>query len=252
MSSTLIAHNPKFQSQLMTLDQLAALPAPPSLGSRHKPVPHHRLVTAIHTEVERRGMEIQREQFAVGRKGAVLFGVFDLTPQTTGEWAMEIPKDRSVSMGLRNGVDQSFGITGVAGSHVLVCDNLALSGTTFAIKSKNTTGLDLAYAVAAGFDKFMEQSRTFNAEVTRLQTRELTDMCAKAVLFDCFYTGIAPLHLFDDVSRYYFEANSEMPDCQPRTLWGLTGAFTRAFRTLSPQRLLGATTALGKAFATIS
>jgi hypothetical protein len=249
MSSTLIAHSPKFQSQLVNLEQLRQVPPPQSLGRNHKPVPHALLVDSIHTEIANRGLTIEREQYALGRKGAALFGVIDLVRYDNDSWAADHVRDgRGLALGFRNATDQSMAIRGVAGSHVFVCDNLALSGETFAFQHKNSRYLDLACAVATGFDRFMQQSRAFDIEVSRLQARELTDMCAKALIYDVFAAGIAPLHLFDDVNRFYFQPDADATDCQPRTAWGVHNAFTRAFRELSPTRLLGASSALSKQF----
>jgi hypothetical protein len=238
------------KSQLVTYNQLAMLPAPQALGRNHKPVPHHQLVDAIRLEVDRRGLCIDREQFALGRHGSALFGVIDLTPVSrNGATSWQSDPQRSTALGFRNATDQSLSIRGVAGSHVFICDNMAMSGDTFAFQRKNSRYLDLAYAIAMGFDRFVTQAQQFNVEVARMQARELTDMAAKAIMFDVFSAGIAPLHLFDDVDRNYFKPEAGWTDCEPRTLWGVHGAFTRAFRELSPQRVLGASTALGKALA---
>jgi hypothetical protein len=247
MSSTL-SHR---QSQLVTYNQLAMLPAPQALGRNHKPVPHVTLIDTIRQEIDTRGMSIAREQFALGRHGASLFGVIDLEVTKSGTWQATSHPGRSVALGFRNATDQSLAIRAVAGAHVMVCDNLCLSGDAFALQRKNSRYLDLAYAIATGFDRFMSQAQQFNVEVARMQARELTDMAAKAIMFDVFSAGIAPLHLFDDVDRNYFKPEAGWTDCEPRTLWGVHGAFTRAFRELSPQRVLGASTALGKALASV-
>src|SRR5262245_33080008 len=84
MSSTPIAHNPKFDSKLTSLDALRSLPEPPALGVRHHPVPHAVLVDALLGEVERRGYRTTRTQLALGAKGAALFGILDLVPTETG------------------------------------------------------------------------------------------------------------------------------------------------------------------------
>jgi len=241
MSSTLMTHSPKFQAKLTTYGQLAALPEPQALGRMHKPVAHTRLIDAFRTEIDKRGMKIEREQFALSAKGQALFGVIDLKTDN-------LDAARCLSLGFRNSVDMSMGIQAVAGTTVFVCDNMALAGSMFALKRKNTTGLDLGDAVAVGFDKFLTQGQVLEAEITRLQATGITDDKAKQLIFDAFAAKIVPVRLFDDVDAYYFRPNQTMPDCEPRTLWGLHNAFTRAMRDLSPVRRFGATVDLGRQF----
>lgn len=243
MASTLSAHSPKFESHLISFDALQNLPAPIALGPYHKPVPHAVLVDSLHAEIAMRGYDVAREQLAVSKNGMSLFGVMDLTP---ADGSVGIGVDRGLSFGFRNAVDMSMAIRGVAGSRVFVCDNLALSGETFALSRKNTTRLDLKFAIANGFDKFLAQTRQLTAEITRLQLAEVSDSDAKILIFDTFAAGIVPIRLFDDVERFYFRPTADMTDCTPRTKWGVFNAFTRALRDVTPMRLLGASVALGK------
>ena len=157
MATLIAGHNPKFNSKLTTLDALRLLPEPQPLGLRHHPVPHAVLVDALIGEVERRGYTTRRTQLALGANGAALFGILDLVPTQAG---LLVPhEERILSLGFRNATDQSLAIQGVAGAHVMVCDNLTLSGETFAFKRKNTTGLDLGDAIATGFDRFLQHAR---------------------------------------------------------------------------------------------
>ena len=246
MSTLIAGHNPKFDSKLTTLEALRQLPAPQPLGVRHQPVPHAVLVDALLGEVERRGYTTHRTQLALGANGAALFGIFDLVPTQTG---LLVPDhERILSLGFRNATDQSLSIQGVAGAHVMVCDNLTLSGETFAFKRKNTTGLDLGDAIATGFDRFLQHARTLELQITRLSGTTLVDGRAKQIIFDVFDAHIVPVRLFNDVSRFYFHSTDDQPDCQPRTQWGLHNACTRAMRDLTPQRQFGATQGLGRAF----
>lgn len=239
MSSTLSAHSPKFQSKLVTLDQIRQIPEPLARGSRHKPVHHARLIDTVLAEIGKRNMTITREQYAVARNQAALFGVIDFASLKTG---------RGLSFGFRSSTDQLMAIRAVAGTRVFVCDNLALSGDTIAFHRKHTTGLDLSEVVGVGFDKFVEQAQVLDLQIEILELTAVSDVEAKNRIFDVFNAGVLPLHLFSDVSRFYFKPTDEQTDCQPRTLWGLHNAMTRAARDLSPVRLFRASIDLGRAF----
>ena len=242
----LMTHNPKFESRLTPYAELVNLPEPQALGRLHKPVPHHVLVEAIRNECVRRGYDIKREQLAVSKTNAALFGILDLQPKLEGQALVE--SARGIAFGFRNATDQQFGIKAVAGTRVFVCDNLALSGDLIAISRKNTTRLDLGDAIALGFDKFAAHVSSLELQVARLEATEVTDGEAKRVVYDLFAARILPIRLFDDVNRFYFTPTDETPDTQPRTLWGLHNACTRALRDLSPIRGFSASSALGKAF----
>src|SRR4029077_10355795 len=181
--STLIAHSPKFQSKLVTLGQLAALPPPVALGSRHKPVPHHELVGTILEVADKAGLKVSREQYALGKGGAALFGVLDFEGDNA---------ERSTSLGFRNSTNQDMALRAVAGSHVFVCDNLALSGEFESWSRMNTTGLNLASVITEGFAKFQKQSEDFDASVKRLSEVAVSDDEAKARMWDVFSKGILP------------------------------------------------------------
>lgn len=241
----MILHNPKFNSLLVNREALAALPNPVSLGLRHKPVPHAVLVDFLTREVERRGYDITREQLALGAKGAALFGVLQLKVKHS---EAVVAAERELALGFRNSVDQSVGISGVAGTRVFVCDNLALSGDVFAFRRKNTTGMDLASVIATGFDKFITHAQAFELALDRLANTAISDGDAKQIIYDIFIAGIVPLRLMDDVNRFYFTPTEDQTDCQPRTLYGLHNAFTRAMHDLTPIRMFSASVALGRAF----
>jgi hypothetical protein len=247
MSSTLSAHSPKFESKLVTLEQLRALPEPQALGRMHKPVAHVALVDGIRREIHNRGYMVKRQELALAANQHALFGVMDLVP--ADDLANIVGnQERGLSFGFRNAVDQSMAIKAVAGARVFVCDNLALSGDMFALERKNTTGLDLGDALAGGFDRFLEHAQILEVQVMRLVSSPLSDGKAKETIFDIFAARIVPVRLFDDVERFYFRPTDETPDCQPRSLWGLHNAFTRAMKDLSPVRGFRANVALGNAF----
>jgi hypothetical protein len=240
MASDLILHNPKFESKLASYNEIAALPLPVALGRHHKPVPHARLIDGLRQEIAIRGYAIEREQFALGAKGNALFGIINLQGTNT---------QRALALGFRNAVDTSMAIRAVAGVSVFVCDNLALSGSEFAIQRKNTTGLDLADAIARGFDKFLQHATAYDLEIARLQAKQIRDVVAKQIIYDAFAAGVVPSRLFDDVDEFYFRpTQANTPETLERTLWGLHNAFTRAMRDLTPVRRFGATVALGRLF----
>jgi len=112
--STLIASTAK-----LTRLQLAAVPTP--LGTAtHRPVPHVEVVEALVETLSFRHIGVVTEEYAVSKDGMKMFGVLDLD---TG-----MPGCR-FSIGVRNSHDRSMRLAAVVGVRVLVCENMAFSGT---------------------------------------------------------------------------------------------------------------------------
>lgn len=247
MASNLMAHSDKFNSKQIGYAELAALPVPMVLGTKHQPVPHVQLVDTILAEMDRRDLRPTKQQYALGAKGAALFGVIDLAPKQESLAAID-PTSGGLSFGFRAANDMSLAIKAVAGTRVFVCDNLALSGDMIALSRKHTTGLDLADEIRRGFDKFLHQAEVLATQVAAMTNFQLTDEQAKVIVFDAFAAKFLPVRLLDDVAGFYFQASDETPDCQPRSLWGLHNAFTRAMKTMKPVPAFEATVQLGRHF----
>jgi hypothetical protein len=231
-------------SALVTDAALNELPAPLPRGSFHQPVPHGVLVRSIKDAALAHGYVVKRQQLALGRSGHRLFGVLDLVapPSVTR------PEDRGLAIGFRNSTDESLGIRMVAGVRVFVCDNLALSGDLIALKRRNTTGLEIETAVLEGFERYLLYASSLERQIEELQETPLSNLEAKARIVDIFTAKLLPLRLFRYVTRYYFNPDEGMTDCQPYTRWGLLNAFTRAVKRLPPTRAFEANIALGHAF----
>ena len=84
--------------------------------------------------------------------------------------------------------------------------------------------------------------------VDSLKASYLSDALAKQQVFDLFNEGSMPLHLFDDVVKYYFHPGEDQPDCKPRNLWGLNNSCTRAIQTLKPAAQFDAAINVGRHF----
>jgi hypothetical protein len=221
-------------SHRVTLDQLRELPVPEAMGRLHKPIHHAILVDTILDQIADRGWSVTKQQFAVARKGQMLFGTMDLR----GPAGSQVDDDdgTSAAFGFRSSTGQQLALRGVAGQRVWLCDNMCMSGSEFVMRHKLTTRLNLPLLVSQALNKFIEQTTELLVDLTRLRATTIGDREAKVRIFDIFNKGALPLHMFDDVSQLYFHPQDEHPDCQPRSLWGLHNACTRAVKLLSPAR----------------
>lgn len=251
MSSIMVHPGGHKGARHVTIEEVRALPHAPSLGPRHRPVQHIDLVTSILAEAQHRRLEIERETYALTPTGDRMFALFLFKGGLPGmNWAM----------GVRNSVDQDFGIRGVAGANVNICDNGALSGSEFLFTRKNTTGLVLAEVVVSGFNKYLPALAQFDEKVKVLQGRSIEDNAARVAIYKAFVQHhVAPLRLLPAVDEAYFVRGVDQPlptdskvERYPevtRTVWGIHNAFTRVFKTIeSPLAQQAATRKLGSVF----
>lgn len=239
MESTLIAHNPKFNCEIVDRAGLAKFP-PPVGTSTWRPVAHAELVGTLVDQIGRLGFPIVREQYAVGKNGLALFGAIDLGGTASNS--------RGMALGFRHSNDKALAVQIVGGARVFVCDNLALSGEKIALH-KHSRRLYLAQIIRQGLDRFLDGYRRFNEQIIEAEGHVIRDDEAKVKLFDLRYQGVLPVSIFDEAATNYFRAESlGYEDSAPRTTWGLHNACTRAVKALAPASQFRVLSDLGRSF----
>ncbi len=212
--------------------------APPPRTSTWRPVSHSDLIASLHGELDRRGLRVTQEHYAVQKKGLQLFATLDLDWQDTGEYA--------AAMGLRTSNDKSLSITLVAGVRVFVCSNLCYAGDLIALKRKHTKGLDLDAELSRGLDRYQEGVVTLQGGIERLKTIPLGRGQAKQFIYDIFRQKIVPARFFSPVVESWHATTDNHP--QAHHLWTLHNAFTSQIKTLPPAPAFRAAVRLGQFF----
>jgi len=119
-SGTLLSH---VDTDLVTREQLALVQTPDATRS-FKPVPHIELINTLEHVLKLNQITIRKEQFALRRDGATLFGVLLLAYQDT--------RDGMAALGLRTSNNRTMSIQLCAGLSVFVCDNMVFRGDLIA------------------------------------------------------------------------------------------------------------------------
>jgi hypothetical protein len=227
------------KSQLVSRKELLAIPPPPATAT-WRPIAHGDLIAAIDRQLLVRGITIRKETFAIQRGGARLFAVLDLSIETAVECC--------AAMGIRTGNDQSMALEIAVGVKVFVCDNLAFSGDLIALRRKHTAKFDLNADISRAVDRYQAHLEALQRTIAAARQSQIADDEAKAIIFEAFRYQVFPIRFFLEVVETYFNPAPEMTDVQPRTMWGLHNAFTRAVRRMAPAPAFEATTELGKLF----
>ena len=231
---TLISH---VDTDLVTREQLALVQTPDATRS-FKPVPHIELIETLEHVLTLNQITIRKEQFALRRDGATLFGVLQLAYQDT--------PDGMAAVGLRTSNNRSMSIQICAGLSVFVCDNMVFRGDLIALNRKHTAGLHLRTEINHAVLRFQDHFGKLTGEIVSLKGRDLSDMQAKAVLHDVFTQGILPIRLLPDASNLYFEPFVD--EFRPRNAWSLHNAFTAVAKEMPITTRMPAIQELGKYF----
>lgn len=207
----------------------------PEATNTHKPIPHATLVETILESLAYRQLQIVRDEYAVTGDGMRLFGFMEVNIEHGGV---------RLALVFRNSHDKSFSLGLLAGYRTFCCDNLAFHGEFIAIAKKHTKHVALEEVVGLGVDKVQRHFQKVTAMLDAWRNHELPDANAKAVIYDAFVAGDLDVskRLAPDVHRLYFEP--EHDEFRPRTFYSLSNAFSSAFKTLEPVRLMEATAKL--------
>ena len=227
------------QSNLVSREQLMAISPPPATAT-WRPIAHGDLISALDRQLLVRGIRIGKETFAIQREGARLFAVLDLTLESSGEFC--------AAMGIRTANDRSMALEIAVGVRVLVCDNLAFSGDLIALRRKHTVKFDLNADLSRAVDRYQAHLTALQRTIAAAREAPIADEEAKGLIFEAFRYEILPIRYFKQVAETYFNPAADMTDVQPRTMWGLHNAFTRAVRQMAPAPAFQTTTELGKFF----
>lgn len=220
-------------SSLVTREQLVTI-APPPATETWKPIGHYDLIQAIDRQLKVRDIEIRREQFALQREGARLFGVLDLGLAESPEMC--------AAMGIRTANDRSMALEIAVGVRVFVCDNMAFSGDLIALRRKHTAKFDLMADISRAIDRYQTHLTVLSSQLDRLKDERLTPEQAKVLMFEAVAGEIIPLRLFPVVTRRYATCG------EPLTAWTLHNVFTSAVKQLAPGPAFATTVKLGRLF----
>lgn len=209
-------------------DALLAVETPAALSASHTIIPHATFVDQVKDMLTHRQIGVVKEEYALARDGARMFGMMTL----------DIARDGvSLVMGVRNSHDKSFSLGLVAGFRVFVCDNLAFHGDFQPLAKKHSKHLlrDLPDAIDLGIGRVSRHFPEIMGKIDGWKESQLTESDAKAIIYRAFVMGEldAPERLAKDVHQHYFNPPHE--EFAPRNLWSLQNAFTEAFKDLDPQ-----------------
>jgi len=191
------------------------------------PLSHGAILREVEDQLKTTGFQIDGETHALSHEGARWFGVLSVSN-----------RERPVSdvgwvVGLRNSHDQKYPAGLVAGTRVLVCDNLAFGGEV-RISRKHTkyAARDLRHLTARAVGQLGDRFRALDQRIELYKEKTVADWLAHDLTIravDC--AAITPAQI-PEVLREW--RNPHFDDFAPRNAWSLFNAFTEVFKSVNP------------------
>lgn len=196
----------------------------PEFTKTWHPVSHSKVLTVLENAVKATDITVRDKQYSLNQDGLNMFGVWNLDIQQNGmTWAM----------GIRNSLNKKFAVGVCAGSHVMVCDNLAFTGQ-FVEFRRHTGSLDmdelnqLAIRAIKGVTKKMHFFTEWHAQ---LKNFELDDTAFKVLTFESMKHQVFAPSKFRKFLDCYHEENEQIEHSE--SLYAFHGAVTRLMREQS-------------------
>jgi hypothetical protein len=210
------------QSVRVTEAEVMAVIEPQWSSSWH-PVSHAKVVTALESAVEERGLAVVNKNYSLTQNGGRMFGSWQID---SGD-----PK-YNYSLGFRNSIDQSMALGMVAGNHIMVCSNMQFSGDYITFR-KHTGGLDLdelVYMANKAIEITMTKMGAFHAWHESLHEVPVSVNQGKILTFDFMKKGVIAPSQFKAYGEMVKEEYEESREC---SLYTYHGGVTRLMRDKS-------------------
>ncbi|HPA21594.1 MAG TPA: DUF932 domain-containing protein [Verrucomicrobiae bacterium] len=211
-------------------EELLAVPTPEGTETWY-PLDHGAILEEVEGQLGTTGFTIEGERHALSHGGMRYFAV--LAVSLPGR----IEDEYQWVVGLRNSHDMTYPAGLVAGTHVLVCSNLAFCGEV-RISRKHTRFAmrDLRHLVARAVGQLGERFRSLDARVAAYKEARVPDWLAHDVVIRAADCRAITVSQIPDVLKEWRRPEHEA--FRPRNAWSLFNAFTGVYREINPHTAL--------------
>ena len=187
------------------------------------PIPHVTLISEVEDSLRSTGLKIGNQVHSLTQDGARYFGMMEVHNGHNAE-------DYALIVGLRNSHDKSFPVGLLAGTNILICDNLAFSGEV-RLTRKHTSNLlrDLPMLVSHGvgrlYDLFGHQAQRIEAYKNyRMRDKSAHDLVIRAALD----VGACTNRMIPAIIKEWRAPRHEV--FREKSAWSLFNAFTETLK----------------------
>ena len=223
-------------SQAVTLYDVAAAPLPESTGT-FVPVPHFDVLCELTDQVHERGWEFYEpnteKQYKIWlSKNGLRMAAYTI---------VQIPglhhKDGQSAIGITNGNDRGFALSGAAGGYVWICDNTALAGA-IKVREIHSRKLNLRELISGLLDPIPAYTERMYNWWDRMQDAKCDADHGIALLAKAVETKALPIAGFMSARGEWLKAydNANPKIAYGGTAWALHQAVTGEYRELGINR----------------
>jgi len=231
--------------QLVTRQDMRAIPVPPPMGPRHHPYSFADFADNTVHAIERAGYSITGEEFAVQKDGMRVFGILkvsnspDVSPAVPALASSEnVPAlykpGWNLVVGVRGSNDQSVSRGLVIGSQVMVCSNLCFSGDLGKWNRKQTTNVesDMPDIIGRAVDQLDRKNDELTVNFDSFNAAQVDRDGGDRILMDILRTGGFSASQFERAVDHWdkLPADLEEHSANGRTLWWLFNACTHGLK----------------------
>ncbi|MFK7911106.1 MAG: DUF932 domain-containing protein [Akkermansiaceae bacterium] len=200
----------------------------PNGSKTHFPIPHRDLLTEVENQLRETGFIIRGGVHALSHEAQRYFGVIQVSLPTRNE------QDFNWVVGLRNSHDKSLTSGVVAGTQVLVCDNLCFNGEV-KLSRKHTRHImrDLRTLTARAVGQLGDKFRDLDRRVASYKQHYLPDRSAHDLVIRAVDCGAVTTSQVPSVLQEWRKPQHQ--EFLPRNGWSLFNAFTEVYKSVNPQ-----------------
>lgn len=217
-------------SSAVSRGELAQVTTPKPTKTWH-PIPHLKLLQVVEKALLERGFTVVEQAHGLSHDGQRYFGLLQVNNNHPGHETHKV-------VGVRNSHDMRFSAGVVAGSQVLVCDNLSFSGQ-IEIARKHTPRImqDLPRMT---HDAIIGLNRYWNIQQSRIacyRNKRITDSQAHDIVVRSVDAGVMANSYIPKVLQEWRHPRHK--EFRPRNLWSLEQGYTETFKgrlDLLPER----------------
>jgi len=175
VASTLLSYD----TRKLDRQELALVPSPQSTAT-HQVIPHHQVIGALVETLGFRHIGVHKEEYAVSKDGAKMFGIMELETTFNG---------CRFALGIRNSHDKSMRLAMTVGYRVFVCENMAFKCDFEPLLAKHSKNFRLLDSLSVGVDHMQRNFAPMVQAVDLWRETQLTDVSARMFIYQAFIEG---------------------------------------------------------------
>jgi hypothetical protein len=195
----------------------------PAQTETHTPIAHDYLADLVEDRLNDAGLRVVNSEFALGRKGADMFGLMEVGSAKGDDFATVV--------GFRNSHVKKLSAGLVLGKGVFVCDNLCFSGEVgFGRRHTNRILDDLPDLVTNAIGKIMGMNTAQVARAEAYKEKQISNEYADHLIVNMLREGVINTQRVEKVVAEWDTPTHEEFKNTGRSVWRLEQATTEALK----------------------